>query len=120
MTLDPISRVKCRTPFTRDRSSNKLLGGVVKNYIQACLEAPTDITPNEYQSILNQSNWWINYYQTEAPYLHSSEIFGAENILVDDRVGSVFDIFGPHVRLDSNQDAWDDFHIGVMQALGVY
>ena len=119
MTLDPISRLKCKTPFTANLANLNVLSRISMNYVNECLQAPSDISPEEYQYISDRAFLFSNYYQVTAPYLHSSEILGAENYLVDDPVGGVFDTFGPHVRIDTNEDAWQQFDANVLGEFGM-
>ncbi len=114
LTLDPISRVNCKTPITQDMSPQSAASGFLSSYYQECLRAPTDISLEDYQAIVDRTGWFENYYQTAAPYLHSSPIEGADNVHVKESVRGLFDIFGPHVRIDSNAEAWGAFQMNVL------
>lgn len=75
LTIDPISASKCRPRTYWDL----LTGGPDGVYaFQACLEAPSDITPVQRQKIINRipNNSWQHFYQRNFLPLHSSAFPG--------------------------------------------
>ncbi len=83
-TIDPISKVNCK--FSKP---------------WGCREAPSDINADERAEIADQTVSWINFYQDQTSYLHSSEIPQAsENHKINQ----------PHTGIDSDQKVWQKIY----------
>jgi hypothetical protein len=79
-TIDPISRKTC--------NYESPLG---------CISAPEDIIPFQRTKIRRKTQKWLNFYQSETWYLHSSHILQAH---------ANFIIPKPHTDIDTEESVW--------------
>jgi hypothetical protein len=92
-SIDAISRVECTFASPMN-----------------CTSAPKDISRSQYAAIGASTTHWLNFYQTDTFYLHSSAIAGAtHNIRVS----------APHVGIDSDETVWTNINqvVDLEQAL---
>jgi hypothetical protein len=80
ITVDPISRLRCTYTTWDD-----------------CFSAPTDIVPEERQRIKTGTKQWLNFYQTQTPYLHSGTI---------DEADENQELESTHFRIDTHEEVW--------------
>lgn len=105
-TLDPISRLDCNvTKFAKAyfRSAFDLKPE------PGCTRAPQDITSAQYERIAARVGWWKNIFEVDSVFLHSSTIHHSDNTMLDYVVGSIFEIFKPHLRIDADTRGWSEF-----------
>lgn len=73
VTLDAISKVGC----TPEGALPAVLG--TGPAPKGCQEAPSDITTEQFATISNRTQTWLNFYQVDSIILHSGEIAVAKN-----------------------------------------
>lgn len=79
-TIDPISRENCS--FSRP---------------SGCTQAPSDITTAQRNMLSDRTEHWLNFYQTQTFYLHSSAMSQADaNLLVQTS----------HTGIDTHPNVW--------------
>jgi len=79
-TIDPISRVDC--------SPSKPFG---------CQSAPTDITADGRQALVDWTGRWTNFWEVRTFYLHSAAIHEADENVEE---------FTTHFDIDTSADVW--------------
>lgn len=87
-TIDPISRKTCSfsSPF-------------------GCQSAPEDFSNNERYDLAERSDLWINYFQTQTWYLHSSAIREADKN---------FKFKTSHTDIDSASQVWESMSQSIL------